>query len=67
MIGFPKYRGKDASRTVEWVDRLNRNDALVSAGISRCRNANLHIAVQPIQNRKQTLHANVVKIAVLQS
>ena len=60
MIGFPNYRGKDVSPTLEWVDRLNRNDALVSAGISRCRNANIDISAQPIQTRKQTLHSHRV-------
>ena len=47
------------------VMSLNRNDPLMAASICRMRNANLDIAVQPIQKPKQSLYTKTAKITVL--
>ena len=44
---------------------LGNYDTLVTARVSRRCNVNLDIAVQPIQQRKQALHAKTLKIAIL--
>ena len=45
-----------------WNGLLIHDNTLVSAGISRKRNAKLDIAILPVQRRKQMFDAKTVKI-----